>query len=234
MPVLEGEHRAPVQPEVGVEHLVVKDLVDALAIEVLVGLQEEVGDLHGALARQAELVVGVGVLALVLGHAAQRVVGVLFVEPVIVIEHRDVLVLDRGDRAEEVPHAFKVVVHLAAAAHGEAQGWVVPAVAGAAGTRVALEEVHVVAGHLGVADQEHAGGQGCQAGAHDVGRLVLDALGLLGMGKGLVVTCSVVHGVPPSHGWGAALGRPGCDCLKGGFPVDGEATAAGADSSGRP
>ena len=58
-----------------------------------------------------------------------------------------------GIEPEEVPHALVVVPHLAAAAHGEAQLGILPAVEGAAGAWVALEEVDVLGLHLGIADR---------------------------------------------------------------------------------
>ena len=71
VPVLEGEHRAPVQPEVRVEDLVIPDLVDRLAVEALVGGQEELGDLLAGLVGESELLVGVGILAAVLRRTAE-------------------------------------------------------------------------------------------------------------------------------------------------------------------
>ena len=94
MPVLKGEHGAPVHPEVGVQHLVVEEVGDGLVVEVLVRREEEPHDLHRRLVRQAELAVGVGILAALLGGSAQREVGVFLVEPVVLVEHRDAGILD--------------------------------------------------------------------------------------------------------------------------------------------
>ena len=207
MPVLEGEHGAPVHPEVGVQHLVVEEVGDGLVIEVLVRGEEEPHYLHGRLVRQAELAVGVGVLAAFLGGTAQRVVGVFLVEPVILVEHRDAGVLDRGDGAEEVPHDLEVVVHLAAAAHHVADAGDVGAVARAASDGVLLKDMDVAARHLRVANQIAGRAQRRQAGADDVGALVVDSLGLLGTCKGFVVSAGVIHEFPHfrvAHQW---LGR---------------------------
>ena len=70
VPVLEGEHGPPVQPEVGVEHLIVEEIGDALVLQILIGGEEQLHDLHGALVGDVELAIGVGVLAAVLGGAA--------------------------------------------------------------------------------------------------------------------------------------------------------------------
>ena len=160
MPVLEGEHGAPVHPEVGVQHLVVEEIGDGLVVEVLVRREEEPHDLHRCLVRQAELAVGVGILTALLGGTAQRKVGVFFVEPVVFVEHRDAGVLDRGDGAEKVPHDLEVVVHLTAAAHHIANAGDVGAVACAAGDGVLLEDVDVTSGHLRVANQIAGRAQG--------------------------------------------------------------------------
>ena len=86
-----------------------------------------------------------------------------------------------------------MVVHLPAAPHDVADLGVLPPVAGAARHRVAVKEVDVLAGHLGVPHQEAAGGQGRQAGADEVGRLVIHALRLQGAGKRLIVTTGIIH-----------------------------------------
>ncbi len=96
VPVLKGEHRAPVEPEVGIEHLVVEEVGDALVLQVLVGGEEELHDLHRALVGEVELAVGVRVLPALLGCTAEGVVGVGLVEPVILIEHAHALGLDGG------------------------------------------------------------------------------------------------------------------------------------------
>ena len=73
VPVLKGEHGAPVEPEIGVEHLIVKIVGDFFVLKLLVGGEEQLHDLHGSLIRQAELAVGVGVFAPVHGSAAEGI-----------------------------------------------------------------------------------------------------------------------------------------------------------------
>ena len=94
VPVLKGEHGAPVHPEVRVEHLVVKEIGDGTIRQLLVGRKEQVHDLGCRLVRQAELAISTAVLTAVLGRAAQRVVGVLLVEPVILVEYGDVRIFN--------------------------------------------------------------------------------------------------------------------------------------------
>ena len=71
VPVLKSKHGAPVQPEVGVQHFIIKEIGDLLILQLLVGGEEELHDLHSTLIRQAELAIGVGILAAVDGSTAQ-------------------------------------------------------------------------------------------------------------------------------------------------------------------
>ena len=215
VPVLKGEHRAPVEPEVGVEHLVVEEVGDTLVLQVLVGGEEELHDLHRALVGEVELAVGVRVLPALLGRAAEGVVGVGLVEPVVFIEHAHALGLDGGDGVEQVPHDLEMVVHLAAAAHDVADVLKFPAVAGAACGGAFLKDMHALALHLSVADEIARGGQGRQAAADDVGGFVVHALGLFGAGKGFIVAAGIIHGSfllsifllwPPAHETRSTLG----------------------------
>ena len=67
------------------------------------------------------------------------------------------------------------------------------AVARAAGHRVFLENVDVLALHLTVAHQIARRRQGCQACADNIGALVVNAFRFLGMGKGFIVTAGIIH-----------------------------------------
>ena len=196
VPVLESEHGAPVQPEVGVQHFVIKEIRDLLILQLLVGGEEQFHDLHGTLVRQAELAVGVGILAAVDGGTAERVVGVLFVQPVVLVQHAGTFGLQRRDGAQQVPHDLKVVVHLAAAAHHIADV-VLVAVAGTAGDGVLFKHMDMLALHLAVTHQIAGGSQGCQTGADDIGRFMIDTLGLFGVCKRFVVATGIIHREEP-------------------------------------
>ena len=89
-----------------------------------------------------------------------------------------------------------MVIHLAAAAHHVAHV-ILAAVARAAGHGILLENVDALALHLTVAHQIAGGGEGGQAGAYQIGRFMIDALGLAGTGKGLIVTAGIIHGSKP-------------------------------------
>ena len=79
VPVFKGEHRAPVEPEVGVQDLVAEKVGDGAVVELLVGGKEQAHDLHGPFVGEAELAVGVRVLAPILRGSHQREIGVALV-----------------------------------------------------------------------------------------------------------------------------------------------------------
>ena len=193
VPVFKGEHRAPVEPEVGVQDFLIEKVGDLLVLELLVGGEEELHDLHRALVGNAELAVGVRVLTTLFGGTAEGVVGVFLVEPVVLVEYAHALGLDGGNGAEEIPHDLKMVVHLAATAHHIAKVLKLVAVARAAGQIALFKNVDVLALHLAVAHEVAGGAQRCKAAADDVGRLVVNALGLLGTGKCFIVTAGIIH-----------------------------------------
>ena len=151
VPVLEGEHGAPIEPEVGIEHLVVEEVGDFLAIQFLVGGEEQLHDLLRGFVRQFEFAVGAGVLALIDGGAAQRRVRVFLIEPVVFVEYGHAFRFDGRDGTEQIPHHLEVVVHFTPTAHHIAQAGNIRAIACAAWNRVFFEYVDVIAGHLRIA-----------------------------------------------------------------------------------
>ena len=192
VPVLEGEHGAPVHPEVGVEHLVIEEIGDLLILQLLVRGEEQLHDLHGTLIGQAELAIGVGILAAVDGGTAQGEVGVLLVQPVILVQHAGTLGLQRRDGVQQIPHDLEVVVHLAAAAHHIAD-IVLVAIAGTACQCVLFKHMDVLALHLAIAHQIAGSGQGCQTGADDISGFMIHTLRLFGGCKSFVVATGIVH-----------------------------------------
>ena len=86
-----------------------------------------------------------------------------------------------------------MVVHLAAAAHEEALGHVLAAVAAAAGKLQLFEQMDVLTLHLSVADKIKSRRQPGKAGADDISRFFVHILGLFGMSKGLVSASRVIH-----------------------------------------
>ena len=93
-PGLEGEHRLPVEPEVGGPERIGQNVRDLLVLKLALGRDEQLGECHCAGAVQRELAVGVRVLAAVDRGAAERIVGVMLVQPVVFVQHRDAGCLD--------------------------------------------------------------------------------------------------------------------------------------------
>ncbi len=193
MPVLEGEHGAPVEPEIAGEKFLRENVVDALVLHALAAGEEELGDFALGAAAQGEKAVGLRVLPPVNGGALQRKIGIVLVQPVKFVEHAGALDLQRGNRAIQIPEALETVLHLAAAANDETLFGDMGAVERAAGEVQLFEDGDFVAGHVGVADEEGRAGQRRQSRTDEPGGLVLHALGLARSRKSLVIAAAVSH-----------------------------------------
>ena len=219
LPVLEREHRAPVQPEVRIEHFVVEVVGNLLVRKLLLSRQIELEDLHDGLVGEAELLVRVRVLSTALRGAALRIVRVLLVEPVVVVEHGDVLVLDARHITVDVPHDLEMVVHLAATAHHIAFALDERAVKRAARQHVLFEHMDVLARHLRIAHQIERGRERRKPRADDVCALALDALRFAGVCEGLEIACRIIHGSSscagsfPRRSACAVFRRPRAHCV---------------------
>ena len=192
-PLLEGEHGLPVEPEVGAPKALGQHLGDLLILQVLFRGDEQLGKGHGAFLIQRELLISVGVLAAVYGGAAQGIVGVVLIEPVVLIQDGNIRRFDGGHIPEDIPHHLKVVIHFAAAAHIKALGDILAAIAAAASQVQLFQQVDALALHLAIAHQVKCGGKTGQAGADDIGGFVIDALGLFGVSKALVGSSGIIH-----------------------------------------
>ena len=116
MPLLEREHRPPVQPEIAVQEVLAQHIGDLLVVQVLVAAERQLGQVSLRSGRQGQPAVRGIRLAAILRSASQRVVGVVLVEPVELVEHRSVVHLQRRDRAEQIPQALEAILHLSPAA----------------------------------------------------------------------------------------------------------------------
>ena len=123
------------------------------------------------------------VLAAIHSGAAERIVRVVLVEPIVLVEHRDAGSLDGRHVAECIPHYLKVVVHFTAASHEEALCDIPVTVAAAAGKLELFKQMNVLALHLSVTNQIEGSRQTCKSGADDVSRLLIDILRLFGMSE---------------------------------------------------
>ncbi len=176
------------------EHFIVEEVGDLLAVQFLVRREEQLHDLHRSLVGKREPAVRASVDAARLRGAAQRIVRILLVQPVVFVQHGHAIRLDGGDGTEQIPHHLEMVVHLTAAAHHVADARNVRAVTGAARHRVLFENMDVVSWHLRVPHQIAGRAQCGQSGADDVGVLGIDANGLLWPCEGFVIAVGIVHG----------------------------------------
>ena len=125
VPVFKCKHRTPVEPEIRTKYFVIKDILNRLIIEIFVFHKEQFHDLHAALLTQTEFAIGMGILSTVHCCTTQRIVRIMFVQPIIFIQHRCIRYFQRRNTSEQVPQTFKMILHLAAATHDIAPGRVV-------------------------------------------------------------------------------------------------------------
>ena len=152
VPGFKGKHGAPVQPEGGTEYFVIEDIFDLLVVEVLIPGEEQLHDLHAAFLAQVELAVCMGILSAVFRCAAEGIVRVMLVQPVILVQYGSSRYLQRRNTVEQIPQALEMVFHLTAATHNIAAERIFNAVACAARNVHGLQNVNVLALHLSVAD----------------------------------------------------------------------------------
>ena len=192
VPVFKGEHGPPVQPESGAEYFFIEDILDRLIIQVFVLCHKELHDLHAAFPAQIKLPVRMSIFAAVHGSAAQGIVGVFFVKPVVFVQHGHARCLQRRNAAEQIPQAFEMVLHLTAAPHDVTSCGIKDTVAGAACKVHGLQNVYVVTGHLSVSYQEACRRQRGQPAAHKISMFPVHAFRLSRSCKGFIVAVAVI------------------------------------------
>ena len=94
-----------------------------------------------------------GIFAALLGSPAERVVWIVFVEPVVLIKYRDARCFNGWNVSKHIPHALKVVVHLAATTHIETLAYIFAAIAASARKLKLLEQVNSCTLYLAIADK---------------------------------------------------------------------------------
>ena len=94
----------------------------------------------------------------------------MLVQPIVLIQHACALGLKRRDGTEQIPHDFKMVIHLPAAPHHITDAGVLAAITGTAGDRSLFKEMDMFPFHLTVTDQVTGSCQRRQTGAHEIGR----------------------------------------------------------------
>ena len=192
-PALESKHGLPVQPEIRVPEGVRQHIGNFPVLQILFRCQKQLGKRQRGLLIQLEFSVRVCVLAAVYRRTAEGVIGIVLVEPVIFIQDRNVRCLDGRNIAEGVPHDLEMIVHFASAAHEEAFGDILAAVAAAAGKRQLFKQMDVFAFHLSVANEIERSGQTGKTGADDVSGFLIYIFWFFGMSERFIRSCRVIH-----------------------------------------
>ena len=204
VPLFEGEHGAPIEPEVAFEKVLAEDLVDPLVLHLFARCQEDRDQVLLRPGAQRQQMLVRHVLALVLGHTLQGDVRIILVEPVEFVEDAGILDLQRRDRTVEIPQAFKMLLHLAAAADDEALLRHVETIECATGKIQLFKNGDALASNTAVADQEGRARQSGQPGADEPCRLPVSAIRLAGADESFIVSAAVMHGklllTPPTAG----------------------------------
>ena len=130
-----------------------------------------------------------GVLTAVYRRAAEGIVRIVLVQPIIFVKDGYARRLYRGNIAECVPHHLEMIVHLAASAHIESLRYVLAPVAASSGKLQLLKKVDMLALHLTVADKIEGCRESGKSRAYDISRFFVDILRFLGMCECFVSSC---------------------------------------------
>ena len=120
------------------------------------------------------------VLATVYSRAAEGIVRVVLVEPIIFVKHGYSGRFNRRYVSEHIPHTFKMVVHFSAAAHEESLCYVLATVAAAARKIELFKKMNVFALDLPVADEIERRRKSGKTGADYISRFFIGVLRLFG------------------------------------------------------
>ncbi len=115
--VLEREHRPPIQPEIRIEHFIVKHIRDLDIVQVFVRRHKQLRDLQRPLVRQTKLLIRMRIFSTIDRRPTQRKIRIILIQPIILIQNRVVLILDRRNRTKQIPHALEMIIHFPAAPH---------------------------------------------------------------------------------------------------------------------
>ena len=97
----------------------------------------------------------------------------------------------------QIPKAFIMVFHLAAAADNKSQLRIQNAITRAARQGGFFENVDAISRDLSITDQKSGGGEAGKAGTNQPRRLFIGVLRLAGTGKGFIVSIGIVHIIVP-------------------------------------
>ena len=192
-PALESEHCLPIEPEVRLPEAVGEHLRNLLVLEVFFGSYKQLWKRKSRVLVKIEFLVGVCVLTAVYRSSAQRIVRVVFVEPIVFVEYGNAGSFKWRYITEHIPHYFEMVIHFTSASHKEAFCNVFSSVAAAACQFEFFQKMNVLALHLSVSDKIEGCGKSRKSCADNVCRFFIDILRFLGMSKWFVSACWIIH-----------------------------------------
>ena len=132
------------------------------------------------------------VLPTVNGCTAQRIIGVMLIQPVKFVQNRSTWLFEGRNAVEKIPETFEMIFHLTAATHDITSGRIKNSIAGTAGNVHGFQDVDMVPGHLCISDQEAGSCQGSKAASYDVSMFVIHTFRLLRTGKSFIVTVGII------------------------------------------
>ena len=198
VPVFKGKHGSPVQPESGVKHFIVKHVLYGLVIQILVSGHEKLHDFHTALPAQTEFSIRMRILSPLLRGPAERIIGVMLIQPVKLIQHRCARNLQRGNASKQIPQTLEMILHLPSSPHHISAGRVVDSITGSARNIHGFQNMNALSRHLSVTHQKTGRRKGCQSAPHNIRVFLLHALRLFRPGKSFIVTAAVIDALAVS------------------------------------
>ena len=182
-PFLERKHGLPIQPEVCTPEGFRQNFFDLLVLQILLRCDKQAGQRQCRFFIQRKLFVCMRILSAIDGCTAQRIVGVMFIQPIVLVQYRNIRRFNGWYVTEYIPHYLKVVIHFTTAAHIKSLGHIFSAVAATAGNIQLFQKVNVLSLHLSVTYQIKGGSQSGKPGTDDIGRFFVHTQRLLGACK---------------------------------------------------
>ena len=132
------------------------------------------------------------VLPTVNGCTAQRIIGVMLIQPVKFVQNRSTWLFEGRNAVEKIPETFEMIFHLTAATHDITSGRIKNSIAGTAGNVHGFQDVDMIPGHLCISDQEAGSCQGSKAASYDVSIFLIYTFRFLRMCKCFVVSVGII------------------------------------------
>ncbi len=192
-PTLKSKHSLPIEPEICWPKWIRQNIWNLFVLKLFFGCDEKSWKCHCRFFVKLKLFVGVGILTSIDWCTAKRIVRVVFVQPIVFIEHRHARCFYWWHISEHIPHNLKVVVHFSAATHIEAFCYILFAVTATACQFKFFKQVNVLAFHLSVTNKIECCGKSCKSCADNISRFFVNILWLFRMSKCFISSWWIIH-----------------------------------------